>query len=177
MTDEAHPAVSLPETLWPTTRAAVDAIDGLHRLTGLPWWATLTLTAVGEPPHQLSCACKLLLHAPAHLQHLFYPHRCQGGAPAGVHQADAGVGRLLGAVEAGAAERAGAALGRCRQQPRSHAPRRRTEHAGEHPAPGGRCKHAGACFSDSTHAYPAPAGCIRPAHRACNSTCWADRIR
>ena len=54
MADEAHPAVSLPENLWPTTRAAVDAIDGLHRLTGLPWWATLTLTAVGEPPHRLT---------------------------------------------------------------------------------------------------------------------------
>ena len=34
----------LPDSLWPTTRAAVAGIDGLHRLTGLPWWASLALT-------------------------------------------------------------------------------------------------------------------------------------
>ncbi len=38
----------LPETLWPTTKAFVSLIDGLHSYTGLPWWATLSLTAVGE---------------------------------------------------------------------------------------------------------------------------------
>ncbi|EIE20465.1 hypothetical protein COCSUDRAFT_67376 [Coccomyxa subellipsoidea C-169] len=37
----------LPETLWPTTKAFVSLIDGLHSYTGLPWWATLSLTAVG----------------------------------------------------------------------------------------------------------------------------------
>ena len=49
MSDDVKRSATLPEKLWPTTRAAVGAIDGLHRLTGLPWWATLTLTAVGEP--------------------------------------------------------------------------------------------------------------------------------
>lgn len=33
--------------LWPTTRGAVRLIDGLHDATGLPWWATLSLTALG----------------------------------------------------------------------------------------------------------------------------------
>lgn len=37
------------DKLWPTTRGAVSLIDGLHRATGLPWWATLSLTALGMP--------------------------------------------------------------------------------------------------------------------------------
>lgn len=35
--------------LWPTTRFAVNLIDGMHTATGLPWWATLSLTALGMP--------------------------------------------------------------------------------------------------------------------------------
>ncbi len=34
--------------MWPTTKAFVNLIDGVHSYTGLPWWATLSLTAVGE---------------------------------------------------------------------------------------------------------------------------------
>lgn len=30
--------------------AAMQLIDGLHAATGLPWWATLSATAVGESP-------------------------------------------------------------------------------------------------------------------------------
>ena len=36
--------------LWPTTRGAVKLIDGMHTATGLPWWATLSLTALGISP-------------------------------------------------------------------------------------------------------------------------------
>lgn len=39
--------------LWPTTRGAVKLIDGLHSATGLPWWATLSLTALGMYPASL----------------------------------------------------------------------------------------------------------------------------
>lgn len=38
----------LPESVWPTTKAFISLIDGVHSYTGLPWWATLSLTAVGE---------------------------------------------------------------------------------------------------------------------------------
>ncbi|CAL8465063.1 g4598 [Coccomyxa elongata] len=41
------PVAELPESLWPTTKAFVNLIDGVHTYTGLPWWATLSLTAVG----------------------------------------------------------------------------------------------------------------------------------
>jgi hypothetical protein len=41
----------LPENLWPTTQAVVHAIDSIHAATGLPWWATLSLTAFGEHAH------------------------------------------------------------------------------------------------------------------------------
>ncbi|BDA50658.1 probable mitochondrial inner membrane protein OXA1L [Coccomyxa sp. Obi] len=41
------PVAQLPEKLWPTTKAFVSLIDGVHSYTGLPWWTTLSLTAVG----------------------------------------------------------------------------------------------------------------------------------
>lgn len=45
--------------LWPTTRGAVNLIDGLHSATGLPWWATLSLTALGA--HSTHCKlCTIL---------------------------------------------------------------------------------------------------------------------
>ena len=35
---------------WGPVSAAVDAIDALHSVTGLPWWATFAGTALGESP-------------------------------------------------------------------------------------------------------------------------------
>ncbi len=37
---------------WGPVSAAVDAIDALHAVTGLPWWATFAGTALGENPTQ-----------------------------------------------------------------------------------------------------------------------------
>ncbi len=33
--------------------AAMSLIDGLHSITGLPWWATLSVTALGDDPSLL----------------------------------------------------------------------------------------------------------------------------
>lgn len=42
-------AQSAPEsTAHGPVSAAVDCLDGLHSLTGLPWWASLALTGLGE---------------------------------------------------------------------------------------------------------------------------------
>ena len=42
------PSTATEASTWGPVSAAVDAIDALHSATGLPWWATLAGTALGE---------------------------------------------------------------------------------------------------------------------------------
>ena len=59
------PAAAVLEGAWPNVALAVRAVDSLHSATGLPWWATLSLGALGErPPASLSAP-----PPPAHLRH------------------------------------------------------------------------------------------------------------
>ena len=63
----AAPAeVAAPDGFGPVV-AAMQLIDGLHAATGLPWWATLSLTAVGT---SLS-----ILQSEASCRHSLQPRR------------------------------------------------------------------------------------------------------
>lgn len=61
------PAAAALEGAWPHVALAVRAVDSLHSATGLPWWATLSLAALGERPRASLSAPTL--PPPAHLRH------------------------------------------------------------------------------------------------------------
>lgn len=52
------PALSALEGAWPNVALAARLLDALHGATGLPWWATLSLTAAGvhAAPRASTCA-------------------------------------------------------------------------------------------------------------------------
>ena len=105
-----EPSAQLSESLWPTTKAFVGLIDGLHTYTGLPWWATLSLTAVGE---KLDVPFAKL-YLPSVLQirlisgHFVMRNRCTGGPAACICTADARISRAVVHLAAGTAERSAA---------------------------------------------------------------------
>ena len=55
----ADPVLGALEGAWPNVALAARLLDALHGATGLPWWATLSLTAAGAHPatRQASAPC------------------------------------------------------------------------------------------------------------------------
>lgn len=141
MGDDTNSAAALPDNLWPTTRTAVGAIDGLHRLTGLPWWATLTLTAVGEPPFRCCCPQQKL-------ERLAFTTR--GAACAVLHVAGVRAALLPVTVQQ---MRASAAFWSLWRQAQAHAQQRGQAASTQWPAsPSGRSMQGAAAASAATKA-------------------------
>ncbi|KAK9821590.1 hypothetical protein WJX81_002469 [Elliptochloris bilobata] len=88
------------EGAWPNVALAVRLVDALHGATGLPWWATLSLAAVGVRAALLPLMV-LTMRAASRLVPLWQlarllragPRCRRGGGPAG--------GRLAAASQAG----------------------------------------------------------------------------
>lgn len=61
------PVLGALEGAWPNVALAARLLDALHGATGLPWWATLSLTAAGAHPAfmQASAPCTCAARAAA----------------------------------------------------------------------------------------------------------------
>lgn len=105
-----EPSAQLPESLWPTTKAFVGLIDGLHTYTGLPWWATLSLTAVGEELQfcKFPCCTPFPSSARSYSSRFCVSNRCTSSPAACVGEADACISRAVVHLAAGTAERSAA---------------------------------------------------------------------
>ena len=55
----ADPVLGALEGAWPNVALAARLLDALHGATGLPWWATLSLTAAGAHPALRPSVCAL----------------------------------------------------------------------------------------------------------------------